>query len=236
MACEGLRFGDDGPGVLLLHGFTGHPEDLGGFGAALGRAGYRAYAPCLAGHGGTPEDLGRTGADDWRRSAELALLELVEQRAGRGVAVCGLSLGGMLAIDLASRFPVRALVALNPAVAVRNRLAPLSRYVWRFVPYVRLRPQDNLERLPLRAVAELVGYIREARAAAGRVQAPSLVLQSEFDPLVRPEASREIYRLLGSREKEFEMLSSHEHVPRQDAAGFESRVIAFLNRAFEAER
>ncbi|MDA8344480.1 MAG: alpha/beta fold hydrolase [Thermaerobacter sp.] len=232
MARVALRWPNRGPGVLLVHGFTDQPASVAQLGEALGQRGYNVYAPILAGHGGTAEELRASTAVDWRRSAELALLELVEGSAGNGVAVCGLSLGGMLAMDLAAHFPVRALVMLNPAAALYERKAPLARVLWPVLPYLRLREGANLDRLPLRSVAELLRYIREARTHASAVRAPSLMLQSEFDTTVRPAASKALFDLLGSRQKEFEILASHEHVPREQAALFAERAGRFLDGVF----
>ena len=226
---EGLRWGQDGPGVLLVHGFSGAPGDLAPFGEGLAAQGYRVSAPWLAGHGGGPHELARASAYAWRRSAELGLLELVEESSGSGVAVLGLSLGGMLAVDLAARFPVRALICVNPAAAVRRRAAWVAPYLWRVVPFVKIGPEAE-DRISVHAVAELVRAVRESAGEAAKVRAPALVLQSKHDPTVRPEASRLLYARIGSREKEFEMVSSYEHVPQLDAAAFIERTAAFLNR------
>jgi len=226
---DGLHWGQGGPGVLLLHGFTGTPEDLRPFGEALGAAGYRAAAPWLAGHGQGPEALGRTSAGDWRRGAELALMQLVEQGCP-AVAVLGLSLGGMLALDLAARFPVGAVVCVNPAAGVRRRAAAAAPYLWRLVAYVPTGPGPD-DRLSVRAVAELLRAQRDAAALAPEVKAPALVLQSRHDPTVRPEAARRLFERIGSRKKEFEMLLSREHVPQVDAEAFVRRAAPFLAEA-----
>lgn len=226
---EGLRWGQDGPGVLLVHGFTGSPGDLAAFGEGLAAQGYRVLAPWLAGHGLGPVELSRASAHAWRRSAELGLLELVEESPGRGVAVLGLSLGGMLAVDLAARFPVRAVVCVNPAAKVQRRAAFFAPYLWRLVPYIKIGPEAE-DRLSVHAVAELVRAMREAAGEAAKVRAPALVLQSQHDPTVRPGASQVLFKRIGSREKEFEMLPSYEHVPRVDAEKFVQRTVAFLDR------
>ena len=226
---EGLRWGQDGPGVLLVHGFTGRPGDLAAFGESLSQQGYRVSAPWLAGHGDGPLELARATAHAWRRSVELGLLELVEEGSGKGVAVLGLSLGGMLAVDLAARFPVRALVCVNPAAGVRRRAAWVAPYLWRVVPFVKIGPAAE-DRVSVHAVAELVRAMRESVLEAGKVRAPALVLQSRHDPTVRPEASRRLFERIGSREKEFEMVPSYEHVPHQDAAAFVTRAARFLDR------
>lgn len=232
MAHEAMRWPHGGPGVLLVHGFTGRPEDLAPLGEALGQRGYNVYAPCLAGHGETWRELRASRAEDWRRSAELALLELVEEGQGGGVAVCGLSMGGMLAVDLAAHFPVRALALINPAAGVRQRAASLAPLLWPVIPSIRLREGDNLDRLPLRSVAELLRCTREALSHAPAVRAPSLVLQSEFDPMVRPAASKALFERLGSRKKEFESLALHEHVPKEQAPLFAERIVGFLDSVF----
>ena len=229
---EGLRWGQDGPGVLLVHGFTGTPSDLSSFGERLGAAGYRVRAPWLAGHGMGPFELARATAHAWRRSAEIGLMELVEESPHGGVAVLGLSLGGMLAVDLAARFPVRALICVNPAAGVQQRAAFVAPYIWRLVPFVKIGPEAE-DRLSVHAVAELVRAMRESAGEAPKVRAPALVLQSQHDPTVRPEASKLLFARIGSREKEFEMVPSHEHVPRHDAAEFVGRVEAFLSRHLE---
>jgi len=226
---ESLRWGQDGPGVLLVHGFTGSPGDLSAFGEGLAADGYRVLAPWLAGHGGDPRDLARATAHAWRRSAEMGLLQLVEESPGSGAAVLGLSLGGMLAVDLAARFPVRALVLVNPAAGVRRRAAAIAPYMWRLVPYIKIGPGAE-DRLSVHAVAELLRATREAVGEAPKVRAPSLVLQSQHDPTVRPEATRLLFERIGSREKEFDMLASHEHVPQHDAAQFVQRTAEFLRR------
>ncbi len=230
---QGLRWGQDGPGVLLLHGFTGVPADLAAFGERLGVSGYSVKAPWLAGHGDGPVELERVTAYQWRRGAEIALMELVEEHPRSGVAVLGLSLGGMLAVDLAARFPVRALVCVNPAAAVQRKAASVAPYLWRLVPYIKIGPEAE-DRLSVHAVAELVRAMRESAAEAPKVRAPVLVLQSQHDPTVRPEASQRLFERFGSREKEFAMLPSHEHVPRRDAEDFVQRIVVFLSRHLEA--
>src|SRR5205823_6146234 len=73
----------------------------------FGRLGCTVEAPVLAGHGGTLADLAATRWSDWLRSAETAL-EGLERRTGRSpTAICGFSMGGLLALRLARLFPGR---------------------------------------------------------------------------------------------------------------------------------
>ena len=111
----------DGPDAcLLLHGLTGSPAEMRPVGEALAAAGFRAVGPLLPGHGTTPEDLATTTRADLVQAAESALLSL---QGARRVFLCGLSVGGLLAIHLAARSWVReglpdfsGLALLAPAI------------------------------------------------------------------------------------------------------------------------
>src|SRR3989442_497796 len=111
----------EGPdGCLLLHGLTGSPAEMRPVGEALAAAGFRAVGPLLPGHGTTPEDLDTTTRADLIQAAESALLSL---EGARRIFLCGLSVGGLLAIHLAARPWVReglpdfsALALLAPAI------------------------------------------------------------------------------------------------------------------------
>jgi carboxylesterase len=96
-----FRFDGDRRGVLLVHGFTGTPFEMRLCGEALARRGYSVVGPLLAGHGGSAEELAATRWPDWYATVERAFDEL-RARTDR-VAVVGLSLGGLLSLELARR-------------------------------------------------------------------------------------------------------------------------------------
>lgn len=90
-------------GVLLIHGLTGTPSEMRFVGKGLQRAGFTVYAPQLAGHCGQPDDLLTTGWRDWYRSVDEAL-DRLRARVDR-VYVAGLSMGALLALELAVHRP-----------------------------------------------------------------------------------------------------------------------------------
>src|SRR5262245_58641905 len=81
----------DGPGCLLLHGFTGTPAEMRPIGERLAASGYAVRAPLLPGHGALVEDLARTSWRDWFAAAEEDWTELGKR--GKPRAVAGLSMG-----------------------------------------------------------------------------------------------------------------------------------------------
>jgi len=114
-------------GVLLLHGFTGTPRDLAGLGGRLGEGGFAVSIPRLPGHGTNGEDFLQTGWRDWLRAAVDAFSDL--RARCETVHLVGYSMGGLLAVLLASRFPVGRLVLLAPALRASNPLLPVSPFL-----------------------------------------------------------------------------------------------------------
>ncbi|GLV47964.1 carboxylesterase [Thermus sp. LT1-2-5] len=191
--------------LLLLHGFTSHPVlTLGPLPGVLREAGFAVAQPALPGHGTRPEDLLGVRWQDWLKEAEEAYLALPEPRG-----VVGLSMGALLAAHLAAAHPTAALVALAPAFALQNPLAPLAPYLAWLVPRfpgpnsiedpLLKRQNPNYPYFPTRAVGELLGLMRQTPKILPRVQAPALVVEAGRDRVVK--GVDRYYALLGSREK-----------------------------------
>src|SRR5881628_3739203 len=112
-----FALGDAPDACLLLHGLTGSPAEVRPIGEALAQAGFRAVGPLLPGHGTTPEDLYTVSRQQMLHAAESALLSL---DGARRIFVCGLSMGGLLALHLAAHHEgmpeVSAVALLAPAI------------------------------------------------------------------------------------------------------------------------
>ncbi|MEY2475467.1 MAG: hypothetical protein QOG87_782 [Actinomycetota bacterium] len=106
-----VRRGGSGAPVVYLHSATGEGEGL----ALLDElaATYDAIAPMFPGYG---ESEGIEQIDDME-DAVFHLLDLFDQLGLVSPAVVGLSLGGWMAAELATRYPERvsSLVLVNPA-------------------------------------------------------------------------------------------------------------------------
>ena len=119
-------------GVLLCHGFTGTPQSLRPWGEYLADRGYSVDIPLLPGHGTTWQEMNQTRWEDWYSAVDAAFRELHE--ACERVVVCGLSMGGALALQLAQGHGPRisGLVLVNPAVKFedpRTLLLPVLKHV-----------------------------------------------------------------------------------------------------------
>lgn len=206
-------------GCLLLHGFTSTPAELRPLGEALNRAGYSVHAPLLPGHGTTPEDLLQVTYCDWIEGAQQGL-NLLKQGCS-SVVVIGHSMGGLLALQMAARNRVSAVVTIAAALKVAN---PWLGWAWLakyFRPYVEaaqkrhpLEAQPYLlhyTRFPTAAAAELHSLIGHTKAILPHITAPALIIQTKDDETVKPESASIIYEKISSRRKECFWLDEGTH-------------------------
>jgi len=182
-------------GCLLLHGFTGTPQNVRPLADYLARRGLAVSAPRMPGHGTTVADLDKTGPQDWLGAAEQALTELKERCST--VFVAGISMGGTLTLELARRHPelagvvvmaapVQAMEALQPLVDDPDR--PLTVPApWATVGVltedVGVGGIAYLE-MPLGALERGMGLMSQVREGLGDVTVPTLLIYGDADQVV----------------------------------------------------
>ncbi len=188
--------GDDEVGVVLVHGFTGTPYEVRYLGEQLARGGYTVRAPLLPGHGTSIADLDRMTWEDWAAAVERAV-DAMRIRCAR-IAVVGQSLGGLLALHLASHRQditcVASLAAplwlegLSARVAALTTTGPLRRI--RAIP--KLGGSDVRDRrakaenpcygaIPTRALGQLLAFMKVCDDALPAITQPVLVLHAHQD-------------------------------------------------------
>jgi carboxylesterase len=207
-------------GVLCLHGITGTPFEMRPFAEAFGRAGFSVELPTLAGHGQTLRQLARTTWSDWLASAERKLDVLSARAHGRPVAVCGFSMGGLLALRLARIFPERiaALVVIGTPLRLRRLQVGAVRAIARLpidfgrwsaasvpkpngsdvsIPEMR-HGNPGLPAFPIVALRQLFDLMDVVRVDLPSVTAPTLVMHARHDHVVPMDDSLELTGSLGS--------------------------------------
>jgi carboxylesterase len=206
--------------VLCLHGITGTPWEVRPIAEAFARLGCSVEAPTIAGHGGTLADLARTRWPDWLASAETALSRMQERAHGGRVAICGFSMGGLLALRLARLFPER--ISALAVMSAPLRLRPLEvmgiRAVGRLPIDYAKRPlaavpklfgsdvsdpmmraeNPGLKAFPIAALEALLDLMDVVRADLPAVRHPTLVIHGRHDHTVPMEDSLEMTGSLGS--------------------------------------
>lgn len=235
-----LKGGD--VGCLLLHGLTGSPAEMFHLATALHDKGYSVHAPLVAGHGQTPEALEQTTWRDWVRSAEEGYHLL--KHGTREVHVMGLSMGALLALDLATRYSVSSLVMFAPAVYLRNRLArfaPLLRHFTRYSPKHPISGELtsvlwSYDRTPLACLPFLSQLARRTLRHAEEVAVPTLIIQGLKDRTVRPEGANVLFDRIRYGDKQLALYPESGHLVVADGGhdAVNARAVAFLERVRKA--
>jgi carboxylesterase len=101
--------------ILLLHGYTGSPYDLRVVGDFLAKHQCHVVAPLLQGHGSKSRLLNNVEYVDWLNQAN-AVIESFDKT--RPIIIGGLSMGALLAISLAARYQIKALLLFSPALSL----------------------------------------------------------------------------------------------------------------------
>ncbi len=214
-------------GVLLVHGLNGNTGDMAELEEVLQTQGIITKNMLLPGHGSKVKDMLSIGWEEWAQAVhdELSLLkELCDV-----VFLVGHSLGGALVLHVAAHEEVAGVVPicaplhlhswLKPAVSIGKYLLPLVPTLREDVrdPEARRRYTRDVYRwTPLHPVESMVRYLPQLRTELQQITAPSLIITSLHDHVVPARDGREIYKLIGSREKYLVTLHHSYHVVMKD--------------------
>lgn len=204
------------PAVLLIHGFTATTSEVRPLGKHLHSKGLTVSAPLLAGHGTHPDDLNASRWQDWYESAEKSFLDLRREHAK--VWVAGESMGGLLALMLAAKYPeINGLLLFAPAL--KANLVWSAPFLKHFMKYIHKGKGDpNLawsgyNVYPTRAMEQLLALQKVAQSCLKQVTQPALIVMSKQDRSVPfKTTSRQLMRDINSTDKKLVVLEDSPHV------------------------
>jgi len=212
--------------MVFFHGFTSSPMEGRQFAEHFAEKGYTVWVPLLPGHGTKPSDLMDVKWQDWYYSAEEFYLNLKNQ--SDKVIVCGQSMGGALALNLATRFKVDALVTFAAAVFLndwRLKFLPLAKMFLHYQykskgPDVFSREAKknsvSYNKYPLKSLEQLLLLLKHTKNHLEQVSDPVLLIHSKRDHTVSYKNLDYIYSHVSSNIKEKESLENSYHVISMD--------------------
>ena len=183
-------------GALILHGFTGSPASMRPLADAVAKAGFSVELPLLPGHGTTPEDLAGRTFDEFATAVESAYGELA--RRSDAVVVMGLSMGGTLALNLATNHvELSGLVLINPfaeppapsfSALLRGALQAGSSFIPSIGSDVAMdgSTSGGYDRTPIAPMLSLVEALSDLAPRLVDITAPVLLFSSRVDHVVPP--------------------------------------------------
>ncbi len=212
-------------GVVLIHGYMAAPLEVRELAEYLARRGLWVYCPRLKGHGTAPDDLAVRSYKDWIESVDtgFALISSITKHVVAG----GFSTGAALALDLAARVrEVRGVFAVCPPLRLQDfaaRFAPAVDTWNRLMTKVHLgvkkefvenRPENphiNYVRNPISGVKEIGELMDSLEPRLSEITKPAMIIQTLNDPVVNYKGSRQIFKMLGSEDKQYILFNFDRH-------------------------
>jgi len=192
--CEPFHFSGSETGILLIHGFTGSVAHMRPLGEVLSNRGYTVKGINLPGHAQDEQAMKASDWKQWLQASKEAVLDMKE--TCQRVAVCGLSMGGLLALLIAEQMKPDACIAISAPMAVKNRFMSFAGLAAPFYPRVVWRSQGQRHSgldtayvfgysgFPTKSAADLQRLMQLARQNLFAVNCPVLCVQSEADATI----------------------------------------------------
>lgn len=211
--------------ILMIHGYTGSPADMLPLAQYLNNSGKGYTVACilLPGHGTQMDDLLAANWKKWVLYASGELKSLQEKYPK--VSIVGFSMGGDIALCLASKFNVNRIVTICTPIMIMNKLNYIAEFLSIFKKYTYWRTGSRIEGelehdyetgyagMPVRSIAEVRNLTIVTINRLRRVKQPILIIQSLNDRTVHPRSPYIIFDKIESDYKELLLLEKSRHNP-----------------------
>lgn len=211
-------------GILVIHGLTSTTSSMKYLAGQFADAGYNVELPRLSGHGTIWQDMNYTKYTDWINDVEKAL-EKLQERCSK-IFLCGLSLGGELALYLTGRHPeIAGTILINHTSKFTNPkfwLVPFLTKFIRSVPAIASDIKDPnskefaYDRTPTNGINEMLKLIKEVNKIQSNILQPCIIFKSKDDHAVPKISATFTMKELGSKDKELIWLENSYHVAPLD--------------------
>ncbi|MCF7857730.1 MAG: alpha/beta fold hydrolase [Candidatus Cloacimonetes bacterium] len=211
-------------GILLIHGITSTTSTMIYMAKEFSKRNFNVELPGLSGHGTKWQDLNKICYEDWIADLEQALNKL-KQRCSK-IFLCGLSLGGGLALFMASRHPeLTGLILINHATKFSHPkfwFVPILRKLVKSTPAVASDIKDSnsreiaYDRTPTNAVYEMLKMLKQVRTKLPEIRQPVIIFKSREDHVVPRISATYTIKNIGSEFKELIWLENSYHVAPLD--------------------
>lgn len=236
-------FFDQGPlAVVLLHSYTGTPNDVRVLGRFLTRQGYSVYAPLFSGHGTNNllDVLWHGNIAKWWQDTQEALA-FVRAHSKKVVAVFGLSLGSIFATKALEVDPTIACGGVFGCPLFANDLTNVRASFFQYLQQVDHSQQQITETkaahqrqaqelLPaaLKAIGQESVAVREKLS---QIQRPFFIGHGQADLLVDVQAAHRLFQQLNPLQTQLCIYPQAGHVITVNSAHrqLQTDVQLFLN-------
>lgn len=204
-------------GILLCHGYKSSPKEVEALAYFLNGFGFRVYTVRMKGHGTSPINLKDVTWQDWYESLQRGYAVL--RNYCSRIVIIGFSTGGLLTLLSAAnkQSNLAGIIAINSAMKLRDiraRMVPginiwnemleklhIEKGKFEYVDDVPENPEINYSRNYLKGVEQLSHLMKECEDNLQKIKVPSLIIQSQGDPVINSESGDIIYENIKSEIK-----------------------------------
>lgn len=228
--------------VLLLHAYTGSPNDVRMLARKLEREGYTVLAPLFSGHGTKdPMNILNMTPDVWYDDAVKAFNKL-KNDGYEEIAVFGLSMGGLFAMKLLEDFPGEFVAGgafcspLDPTS--KHDIYPNFMQYAEFTYKKQVSSPDELEqklnmiKVPLKnQLQAILEVTSQTSLKLKELSVPIFLAQAGLDEMINSMGVYEVGKLLKKTYHEIHWYANSTHVitVSKERQLFEEDVKAFLS-------
>ncbi len=252
LGAEPFTLGSGSHAILFLHGWTSSPRELRFLAQEVTAAGFTCYGPLLPGHGLTLEALAPTRYSDYLSHAISVFDELMIRH--ERVSICGLSMGGLLGLQMALTRDVANLVLIAPFLRPWGRTfglpndwligrVPLPETISKSstgpIKFAKAAEEHiAYHAMPSAAMVSVVEAARKFRNRAVGVTCPVLIHHDVNDTTSDIAGSLHLIESLGSIDKALRVYQRGKHVITLDfdRAQIESETVTWLTRRMASDR
>lgn len=227
-------------GVLLIHGFSGGPYEVEPFAQYIKECSdYLIVTPTLSGHGDALMMKGYK-AKDWLMEVELAYRRLAKEV--EEIIVVGFSMGGLLAMYLAVRYPVKKLILLSvaakyvsPSQLVRDFKEVAADTIHGDIGSNKMFQHYlyKIRNVPFSATVEFMKVVRTVEPYMDKITCPVFLVQGKLDGIVPSQTAEYVLSRLTVAEKELYYSETGKHLICycDDCEEWFHRALLFLHRS-----
>lgn len=241
MLPEQLYFKVGQRAILLLHAYTGSPNDVRMLARRLERAGYTVYAPMFSGHGTeNPMDILKETADKWWRDAQDAV-QFLQEEGFDEIAVFGLSMGGMYAMRLLGEYPewfVGGGAFSSPLVPdqahnIYPNFLKYCEFMFKKMPLTDYERVTKLESVKAPLSTQLAGInqsTKRVHESLPSIKLPVFLAQSGLDEMVQADLVYDAGKALAQSKHQINWYPKSTHVitVSKERQLFEQDVLGFV--------
>lgn len=206
--------------VLLLHGFTGNPNDVKRLGRYLAERNYTVHAPLYKGHGLDPITLIQSNPMEWWDSV-VEGYEHLKSMGYEEIGVAGVSLGGIFSLRLGEERPVKAILTMSAPAIAKSPDSLQNRIVDYAINYKKLSGKYDPERdtrealsglMQMPSLENLQHMINETSHNLNTIEVPIHVLRGLEDDEYYCESADLIYQSVNSRIRSVKTFINSGHI------------------------